>query len=306
MNTSDLPGKSPVSGEHAPQPGSGRTTPGKRRRLVPVVAAALLTVAGLALLGGFARGKGWTAPWRQDVFGSPPGADESVEQLRAQVLAVFPHDRGAFTQGLLFHDGSLYESTGLYGRSSLRQVDPTTGAVKRSVPLPPKLFGEGLARVDDRLIQITWKQGVAPVYNLFAFEQVGQFTYSGEGWGLCYDDVRLVMSNGSSSLTFRDPQTFSPIGTVPVTLNGRPVERLNELECVGQHVYANIWQTDTIVRINAASGRVDATIDASGLLGPDDRVGVDVLNGVAYDAERDVFLITGKLWPKLFEVRFVP
>jgi glutaminyl-peptide cyclotransferase len=270
------------------------------------VFAALLTLGVLGWLGGFGCAIGWPAPLGIQASGRQAVSDAAVEQLRPQVLAVFPHDRGAFTQGLLLHEGSLYESTGLYGRSTLRQVDPRTGDVKRVVSLAPTLFGEGLARVDDRLIQITWQHGVAPVYNLLTFEQVGQFTYSGEGWGLCYDGQRLVMSNGSSNLTFRDPQTFAVAGTVGVTLKGQPVERLNELECVGQHVYANVWQTDTIVRIHAETGRVDATIDASGLLSPEDRIGVDVLNGIAYDPERDVFLITGKLWPRLFEVRFVP
>ena len=243
--------------------------------------------------------------------GFPRAPDEIAtqappERLRVQVLAVLSHDRGAFTQGLLWDNGALYESTGLYARSSLRQLDRTTGEVVRAIPLDPRLFGEGLTQVGDRLIQLTWMEGVALVYDLRTFERLGQLSYEGEGWGLCYDGERLIMSDGSSSLALRDAQTFERIGSITVILDGRPVERLNELECVGDRVYANVWQTDTILRIDARTGRVDAVIDASALLAPPDRLGADVLNGIAYDAEKDVFLITGKLWPRLFEVRFVP
>lgn len=237
----------------------------------------------------------------------PAGSDEpSVERLRAEVLTVIPHDREAFTQGLVWHDGTLYESTGLYGRSSLREVDRFTGEVRRERRLDPSLFGEGLARVGDRLIQLTWQQGIALVYDLPTFDRVGEHSYTGEGWGLCFDGEQLVMTDGSSDLAFRDPETFAPLGRVAVTLNGRPVERLNELECVGDRVYANIWMTDLIVRIDPRTGRVDAVIDAAGLLAPEERWGTDVLNGIAYDQDNGTFLVTGKLWPKLFEVRFVP
>ncbi len=233
-------------------------------------------------------------------------SEVAVQRLQVQVLGSAPHDPRAFTQGLVFYDGSLYESTGLYGQSTVREVDRTTGEVRRQVRLDPTVFGEGLARVGDRLIQITWQQGVAFVYDLATFERVDQYSYTGEGWGLCSDGTRLVMSDGSSSLTFRDPQTFAAIGTVSVTLDSRPVDRLNELECVGDRVYANVWMTDQIVRIDPSSGRVDAVIDAANLLAPAERSGADVLNGIAYDPDQDVFLITGKLWPRLFAVRFVP
>jgi len=281
--------------------------PRARAPLSSIAAAGLLvlTVAwslacGRDLGTSFARASGTlqTATSRENA------SEASVQRLRVEVIAVLPHDRGAFTQGLLWHAGNLYESTGLQGASSLRQLDET-GDVMRIVRLDPVLFGEGLARVGDRLIQITWQHGIALVYDLHSFEKVHEFRYTGEGWGICYDGQRLVMSDGSSGLSLRDPQTFEVVGTIAVTLEGRPIDRLNELECVGDHVYANVWLTDTIVRIDQRTGRVDATIDASGLLTREERLGADVLNGIAFDLDRDRFLITGKLWPKLFEVRFV-
>jgi glutamine cyclotransferase len=228
-------------------------------------------------------------------------------ELTATAVERYPHDPGAFTQGLLLADGLLYESTGLYGASSLREVDPATGRVIRIRPLPANLFTEGLALVGDRLIQLTWREGRAIVYNRETFDQIGGFRYQGEGWGLCFDGEALWMSDGSSQLTVRDPETFEVLRRQAVTSGGEAVPRLNELECVGEHVYANVWQTDTIVRIAKASGKVDATIDASGLLTPDQRAALSpeaVLNGIAYDADDDRFLITGKLWPVVFEVRF--
>jgi glutaminyl-peptide cyclotransferase len=234
-------------------------------------------------------------------------AGELPEQLVAEVISVRPHDPGAFTQGLLLHDGDLYESTGLTGRSSLRQVEPLTGEVKRRRELAPELFGEGLALAGGRLVQITWQDGRAFSYDLADWAAAPrEFRYSGEGWGLCADGSRLVMSDGSSRLTFRDPSTFEPTGGVSVTLAGQPVERLNELECVDGEVYANVWQTDEIVRIDAAGGVVTGVVRADGLLTPAERQATDVLNGIAYDPQTGHFLITGKLWPKLFEVAFVP
>jgi len=230
-------------------------------------------------------------------------------RLRPEVMSVRPHDWRAFTQGLLLHNGLLYESTGLYGQSTLREVDPQTGEVYRRLDLPPNLFGEGLALVDDRLIQLTWIEGIAIVYDLPTFEKRAELRYSGEGWGLCYDGEKLVMSDGSDQLYFREPSTFALLGQVEVLLEGRPVRRLNELECVGDSVYANVWQTDDILRIDQRTGRVVAIVDASGLLTPEERRARspdDVLNGIAYDATNDAFLITGKRWPSLFEVRFVP
>lgn len=226
--------------------------------------------------------------------------------LRLQVIRSYPHDPSAFTQGLVLHQGLLYESTGLVGRSSLRQVDVATGRVLRKIDVAAPIFAEGLALVDDRLFQLTWQHGRVLVYARGTFARVGEFSYTGEGWGLCYDGRLLVMSNGTETLTFRDPKDFSVKRTVAVTQGGRPPGRLNELECVDGAIYANVWTTDTIVRIDPATGAVTARIDASGLLTPSERAGVDVLNGIAYDPSDRTFLITGKLWPRLFRVRFVP
>ena len=222
--------------------------------------------------------------------------------LPIEVISVHPHDELAYTQGLLLVEGMLYESTGLYGRSSLREVDPQTGEVIRQVALPSSYFGEGLARVNDRLIQLTYHAETAFVYDLETFEVVDSYEYEGEGWGLCHDGVELVMSNGSATLTFRDPETFEALHTVNVRNNGVPVPFLNELECVGESVYANIYRSDRIVKIEKGSGRVSAVFDASGLLTPEEQADADVLNGIAYVPQSGTFLITGKLWPKLFEV----
>jgi len=235
-----------------------------------------------------------------------PRPADAPERLAVKVLSVRPHDAQAFTQGLLLHGGSLFESTGLNGSSSLREVDPATGKVKRRVSVPSEYFAEGLAAVGDRLIQLTWKEEKAFVYRLADFKPAGELRYDGEGWGLAFDGRRLVMSDGSDRLTFRDPRTFAVLGEVRVTLAGRPLTQLNELECVDGAVYANVWQMDQIVRIDPASGKVTAVIDASGLLTPAERQNADVLNGIAWDPARKTFLITGKLWPKLFEVTFVP
>jgi glutamine cyclotransferase len=229
-----------------------------------------------------------------------------VEDLVARVVRVYPHDTRAWTQGLVYFDGGLYESTGLQGRSSLRRVNPDSGVVERLINLEAPLFAEGLARVNDELIQLTWKDGVAFVWKLGNFERLREHRYQGEGWGLCFDGKRLVMSDGTDKLSFRDPRRFQEEGSVQVVRAGQPVRNLNELECVDGAVYANIWQTDTIVRIDPSSGEVTAWIDASGLLQPGERAGADVLNGIAHVPERNTFLITGKFWPHLFEVKFLP
>lgn len=227
-----------------------------------------------------------------------------VERKKVKVLGSVPHDPEAYTQGLVWSEGVLYESAGQYGHSSLRQVDPTTGKVVRSMQVPPRYFAEGLARVGDRLIQLTWQEGAAFVYDLATFERRGELPYSGEGWGLCYDGRRLIMSDGSNRLSFRDPATFATTGGVDVTLDGRPAMRLNELECVDGAVYANVWQTDGILRIDPETGRVTTVIDASGLLTPQEAARAEVLNGIAYKPETKTFLLTGKYWPRMFEVVF--
>jgi glutaminyl-peptide cyclotransferase len=227
-----------------------------------------------------------------------------VERLTAHVIRTYPHDRAAFTQGLVLDGGRLYESTGLVGQSSLREVELETGRVIRKAEVAPPLFAEGLAMVGDRLIQISWQNGRALQYNKRTFARLGEFSYRGEGWGLCFDGRELVMSDGSSKLTFRRPADFGVARVVAVTMGGRPLDQLNELECVGRAVYANVWTQDLIVRIDPATGVVTQRIDVPNLLSPIERAGVDVLNGIAYDPADQTFLITGKLWPKMFRVRF--
>lgn len=233
---------------------------------------------------------------------------QQPSSLEVDVLARYPHDTDAFTQGLVFRNDRFLESTGLYGESTLREVIVETGEVLRSVPLEVQYFGEGLADLGDRLIQLTWRSGTALMWDADTFERLGTFSYDTEGWGLCYDGESLYMSDGSSTLYRRDPETFAIDGRTQVTHRDEPVARLNELECVGDHVYANVWQTDEIVKIDKGSGRVVATIDASGLLTEEERVGLGagaVLNGIAYDPDTGRFWLTGKLWPAVFEVAFV-
>jgi glutaminyl-peptide cyclotransferase len=228
------------------------------------------------------------------------------EMLTVRVIETHPHDRRAFTQGLVWHDGKIYESTGLRGQSTLRRVDLESGEVEEEKRMPAEIFAEGLALAGDRLIQLTWQNRKAFVYELGSLEKVDEFEYEGEGWGLCYDGERLVMSNGSDRLVFRDPDTFERIGSVRVTLAGQPVRDLNELECVDGEVYANVWQRDEIVRIDPETGRVTASIDASALHPRRERMpGEDVLNGIAYLPERGRFLLTGKNWGNTYEVEFV-
>jgi glutaminyl-peptide cyclotransferase len=234
------------------------------------------------------------------------GRGAGVEQLKVEVVRAYPHDRGAFTQGLVLHDGKLLESTGLVGKSSLREVELETGRVIRRVEVRPPIFAEGLALVGDELIQLSWQDGKALRYDVRTFAPRGEFAYRGEGWGLCHDGKHLAMSDGSANLTIRRPADFSVVRVVTVTLDGRPLPQLNELECVAGAVYANVWMQDLIVRIDPSTGRVTQRIDVPPLLSPLERAGVDVLNGIAYDAATKTFLITGKLWPKLFRVKFTP
>ncbi len=259
----------------------------RRHLLVPL----LLWATALAPPGCASRGNA-----------KPRGA----ELLRARVVRSYPHDREAFTQGLEFAGGRLYESTGLPGRSSLRRVDLASGLVEQQVALPAPLFAEGLARVGGLLYQLTWQDGKAFVYDLETFTKQREFTYAGEGWGLCFDGQRLVMSDGSDRLTFRDPATFAKVGDVAVRRDGQPVSQLNELECADGLVYANVWQDTHIARIDPRTGEVTGWIDASGLLPPEERAGTDVLNGITYLSDRRRFLLTGKLWPRTFEVELVP
>jgi len=239
-------------------------------------------------------------------------AQAAPVEMELTVIRALPHDPAAFTQGLVLRDGLFYESTGLYGLSSVRVVDPATGEVLRSRSLDERFFGEGLELVGDRLIQLTWKEETALVWDAETLEPIGTFTYEGEGWGLCArqassPDPILVMSDGSAWLTFRDPDTFEVVGGVEVLWDGRPLFDLNELECVGDLVYANVWTTDLIAIIDPATGQVVGRVDASSLRDLlTSTEGIDVLNGIAYDPGSGSFYLTGKFWPDLFEVAITP
>ena len=223
-----------------------------------------------------------------------------------EVVNTYPHDRNASTQGLVFENGVLYEGTGLRGHSTLRKVELATGDVLQIRQLPDRLFGEGITIFGDRIIQLTWHAGVGFVYDKDSFELLQIFTYPTEGWGITHDDQRLIMSDGTSTLHFLDPETLEEIDRIEVYDQNGPVTRLNELEYIEGEIYANVWQTDRIARIDPQTGRVIAWIDLAGLLDPEELDSpVDVLNGIAYDADEDRLFVTGKLWPKLLEIELI-
>ena len=222
---------------------------------------------------------------------------------RYEVVRIYPHDPQAFTQGLVFAHGVLYEGTGQNGRSTLRQVRLETGEVLKLQKIDDQYFGEGIALVGNTIVQLTWQSGVGFVYNRETFERIKTFTYTGEGWGLAYDGKRLIMSDGSPTLRLLDPVTLKQTGRLTVREGAQPIEDLNELEIVKGEILANVWGSDRIARISPATGQVTGWIDLSGLLDPRDKPGTDVLNGIAYDAAGDRLFVTGKNWPKLFEIR---
>jgi glutamine cyclotransferase len=220
-----------------------------------------------------------------------------------EVVTVYPHDREAFTQGLLYRDGVLFESTGLKARSTLRKVQLETGKVLQQIRIDSRYFAEGLTIWGNRLVQLTWDTNVAFVYDVVSFKQTRTFAYTGEGWGLTHDGQRLIMSDGTPTLRFLDPETFRVTSTVTVKDGTVPVEDLNELEYVDGEIYANVWTTDRIAIISPATGAVSGWINLAGLMPREATAGDAVLNGIAYDAERRRLFVTGKLWPRLFEIR---
>jgi len=236
----------------------------------------------------------------------PASVASDIPQYGYQVVHTYPHDPTAYTQGLLYLDGFLYEGTGEYSRSSIRKVRLETGEVLQKRSIADAYFGEGIVNWNGRLIEITWQTNIGFVYDLASFQPEREFHYQGEGWGLTQDGKRIIMSDGTAHLRFWDPETLRETGSVAVTADGEPVPEINELEWVKGEVYANIYTTDRIARINPATGKVVGWIDLTGLLSPADRTGdTDVLNGIAYDAKTDRLFVTGKNWPKLFEIRLV-
>lgn len=222
-----------------------------------------------------------------------------------RVIHTYPHDPDAFTQGFVYADGYLYEGTGMNGRSSVRKVELSTGRVLQQVNLPPAYFGEGIVLWKDKLIELTWRSKIGFVYDRATFKQLSSFTYGREGWGITQDGKRLIMSDGSSTLYFWDPETFKEVGHLDVTDQGGPVTELNELEYIHGEIYANVWQTDRIARISPSTGRVLAWINLAGLWSGSDHA-EKTLNGIAYDARQNRLFVTGKLWPNLFEIQMTP
>jgi glutamine cyclotransferase len=272
----------------------------------------LLTVAaGICAAWASAAPMADAVPFSGDIsvptaaaFAEPPALPQETLALGYEIVQTYPHDPAAFSQGLFFQDGFLYESTGRRGQSSLRKVDLESGSVLQEVSLPTSLFGEGIAPFGDKIYQLTWQSGLGLIYDASSFESAGQFRYAGEGWGFTQDGRYLIMSNGSSSLYFLDPVSTRQVGRLQVYQGDQPVTQLNELEYIKGFIYANVWHGNAILKISPNSGRVVAWIDLSDLVAQQDVSDPEaVLNGIAYDAELDRIFVTGKLWPNLYEIR---
>ena len=275
------------------------------RRLIALLTAALCALA----LPAFAQDATPETTPPAEATAEATAPPQAYEVFVPQVLNEIPHSVTDFTQGLVWADGRLFQSAGRYGQSRLQELDPETGEVIREVALDDQYFAEGLALVDGRLIQLTWKESAALIWDAETFEPDGEFSYDTEGWGLCYDGDAIFMSDGSPNLFVRDAETFELLDTIPVTLEGQPVPQLNELECVEGDVWANVWQTPAIVRIDKATGEVTGIVDARGLVTPEmaaNWANGAVLNGIAFNPETETFLVTGKDWPVMYEVTFEP
>jgi glutaminyl-peptide cyclotransferase len=261
-----------------------------RRNYIPIAAGVLFLAASVSVS-------------RHSVSAQAPS--RQVPVYGYQVIHTYPHDPSAFTQGLIFLDGVLYESTGLNNRSSLRKVQLETGKILQQQQVPGEYFAEGLVNWGQDLLQLTWRSKIGFVYDRTTFAVKRRFSYSGEGWGLTKDPARIILSDGTSTLRFLDPKTLQQTGSLKVTDRGNPVTELNELEYIQGEIWANIWQTDRIARISPFTGIVSSWVDLKGLLKPSEKASADVLNGIAYDPSTNRIFVTGKLWPKLFEIRIV-
>ena len=285
--------------------------PASRRRpsRLTLIVGGMFFAVGIALIGWWLMRANHAEQAGKLATDKPAaaGAQQNARQLTYEVVNSYPHDPDAFLQGLVWYDNGFYESTGLYGRSTLRRVEFPSGKVVKSIALAPELFGEGLALVGDHLIQLTWQAHRGFVYDRESFKLLREFTYDTEGWGLAYDGKNLILSDGSSTLSYLDPQTYQSVRKLQVTMNGRPITELNELEFIEGEIWANVWETDLILRIDPATGQVTSFLNLKGILAPSDRKGTeDVLNGIAYDSERKRVFVTGKLWPRLFEIKVKP
>ena len=277
--------------------------PKPSRAVLTAILLGLAAVATLVIL----------ASMRPEPTGQSTGAvgnqtsaapDQRARQVPYEVVNSYPHDPTSYTQGLLWADGGFYESSGLYGQSKLRRLEFPSGKVLKQVNIDPELFAEGLALIEPRLIQLTWKSHRGFVYDKDTFRLLQEFSYDTEGWGLTFDGKNLILSDGSSDLFYLDPQTFKPTRTLAVTMNGQPVRELNELEFIDGEIWANVWQTDLIIRINPGTGQVASFLNLKAILKPSERPGSEaVLNGIAYDAVQKRIFITGKLWPRIFEIK---
>lgn len=232
-----------------------------------------------------------------------PAAAALIPVYSYEIVNTYPHDTRAFTQGLVFEDGILYETTGQEGESWLRRVDLATGAVQQQYDLPDQYFGEGMVIRGEDIVTLTWRHQKGFIFDRDSFALKGEWTYPGEGWGLTSDGASIFMSDGTAAIRRLDPASLQETGRINVTMNGNPVDQLNELEYIKGEIWANVFQTDRIVRIDPASGEVKGVIYLGGLLKPEERRQADVLNGIAYDREGDRVFVTGKYWPRLFEIR---
>ena len=239
------------------------------------------------------------------LFCTALAAHAEVPVYSFDIVHAYPHDTSAFTEGLFYWKGFLYESTGLEGHSSIRKVRLETGEVVQKLDIPAQYFGEGIVNWRGHLVSLTWKSQLGFVFDLASFKLLREFHYAGEGWALTHDDHRIIMSDGTPELRFMDPDSLKETGRLKVTLNGKPVRNVNELEWIKGEIYANVWETNWILRIDPLNGRVVGLIDLTGLLQSSEIVPgqTDVLNGIAYDAKGDRLFVTGKNWPKLFEIR---